>query len=191
MKMNQFRVIGLLVIISLMSCYDTSSIKDNNKREHRVLNKSERKAAPTNPTHALWDSLLFEAGGCLTGGQYVKSDDFGGMGCIMSTSMRWATFFETDSLAEFLIDKITNDTTKTKIHTCPFFNATEAEVAVYALQSKYKVNWYDFEEFKQYQNRTTEGSADNHQAWLQEIINEDYSRSILKEGWRNIASRKQ
>ena len=84
---------------------------------------------------ALWNHLVFKKGGRLMGGQQVYEEKFGGEGCVMANSKEWEIFFNRDKkqIVDFAISKISNDTTKTYIHTCPFFTAMEGEVAVYGL----------------------------------------------------------
>ncbi|RBA28664.1 hypothetical protein [Flavobacterium tibetense] len=138
----------------------------------------------------LWNNLIFKKGGCLTGGQYVYNDKFGSEGCVMSNSEDWEIFFNKDIkiISNFLINKISDDTTKTNIHTCPFFTAMEGEIAVYGLQRLLKINWYDFNEFNEFQNRQSESSTENHQAWLQNILKNKKKREILINCWKKKAS---
>jgi len=121
---------------------------------------------------SLWNHLAFQTGGCLTGD---KKD--------------WKIFFARDKkqLTDFLITKLTGDTTKTRIHTCPFFEATEGELAVYSLQNIYRMNWYDLEEFKEYQDKESENSIENHQSWLQRILQDEIRREILINCWKKKA----
>ena len=129
---------------------------------------------------SLWNHLVFKKCGCLTGGQYVYEGKFGGDGCVMSNSKDWKIFFNRDKIliTDFLVDKISNDTTKTSI-TCPFFSSIEGEVAVYGLQKLYRFNWFDFDEFQEFQNRQSESSLKNHQAWLQGILKDEKKREKL------------
>ncbi len=139
---------------------------------------------------SLWNHLVYVTGGCLTGGEYVDKRGFGGEGCVMSNSKDWDNFFNQDEkeITTFLIEKISDDTIKTKIHTCPFFGAIEGEVAVYSLQKIYDINWFDFDEFKEYKNRETESSIENRQAWLQGILKDEKKREILVNCWIKKAS---
>jgi len=136
----------------------------------------------------LWKSLLFKEEGCLVGGQYVYDGRFGGEGCVMSTSEDWKLFFSLNKkqITDFLITKITANTTKTKIHTCPYDDATEGEIAVYALQKIYLINWYDFAEFVKYKNKLLNNSDINHQKLLQNILTNSSKREILINCWKNI-----
>lgn len=138
---------------------------------------------------SLWNLLVFSKGGCLSGGQYVFEGKFGGEGCVMSNATSWNYLFSfnKNQLSEFLIGKISADTLQTKIHTCPFFEAIEGEVAVYGLQRLHGLNWYDFDAFIEYQNRHSINSLENHQVWLQEILKDSKRRELLIASWKNIA----
>lgn len=86
---------------------------------------------------SLWQVLVFEKGGCLTGGQRVHDGSFGGEGCVLTDDFKgngWKSFFSQpkEELKDFLIPQLA-DTSTTRIHTCPFFKATNGEVAVYCL----------------------------------------------------------
>lgn len=137
----------------------------------------------------LWRSLVFEQGGCLTGGQYVTNGHFGGEGCVLTENRRadWRPFFKHSKkeLTEFLISQFA-DTSTTRIHTCPFMAATAGEVAVYCLSKIYLVNWYDFKPFLEYQKRDITGSADSPQAWLQAVLEDPKRRKQLANEWRKL-----
>ena len=64
----------------------------------------------------------------------------------------------------------------------------EGEVAIYGLQRIYKLNWYDFDEFIEFQNRKSESSTENHQAWLQGILKDKKKRETLISCWNKKAS---
>lgn len=137
----------------------------------------------------LWHSLVFEQGGCLTGGQYVHNGKFGGEGCVLTENRRadWRPFFRNNEkdLTEFLISQFA-DTNTTRIHTCPFFKATAGEVAVYCLSKIHLVNWYDFKQFIEYQNREITSSGDCPQTWLQAILEDPEQRLLLIQEWRKL-----
>lgn len=139
---------------------------------------------------SLWNNLIFKEGGCLTGGQYIYDGEIIAEGSIIHHSKGWKHFFDfpKSELTTFLLSKLT-DTLSTKIHTCPFFNATEGELAVYCLQKLFLVNWYDFDEFRDYRNRDIDDS-ENHQVWLQKILLDDKSRETLKECWYKVFKNK-
>ena len=193
------KTILILTLFLIFSCVSKS--KDNNveiilKESSTEYEEKSRIGSIKNDDFletsidSLWDNLIFKKGGCLTGGQYVYNDKFGNEGCVMSNSEGWEKFFNKDIklLSNFLIDKISDDITKTNIHTCPFFTAMEGEIAVYGLQRLFKTNWYDFNEFDEFQNRQSESSTENHQAWLQNILKNKKKREILINCWKKKAS---
>ena len=177
------RVFASLLFICFLLVYSCQMGTTNEK--HRHLKTEKNKALFEMTNDKLWNYLVFENGGCLTGGQHVYGGKFGGEGCVMSESDDWKIFFERDKsqISNFLIAKIIGDTTKTSIHTCPFSNATEGEVAIYSLQKIYGLNWFDFEEFNEYQNRESESSRENHQAWLQNILEDESKKEMLIDLW--------
>ena len=137
---------------------------------------------------SLWNIMVFEDGGCLTGGQFVRNGQFGGEACVMTDHHRrgkkWGSFFRhsRDELTLFLTTKL-SDTTITKIHTCPCSNSTNGEVAVYTLHYLYKTNWFDLEGFESYGNKEGNGCEDNQQVWLQEVLLNEKSHLALKNQW--------
>lgn len=133
-----------------------------------------------------WHYLVFVKGGCLVGGQYIRRGDLGAEGCVINIDEDWVSFLKNErkELANFLLSRIAQDTTETAIHTCPFMNAVEGEIAVYVLQNLYQFNWFDFKEFKEYKNREMGDDGDNAQNWLQEIIADEERRNVLINCWR-------
>lgn len=137
---------------------------------------------------SLWNILVFEKGGCLTGGQRVINGRFGAEGCVMSDYFRkgneWKSFFSFSKteLTFFLVEKL-SDTTETKIHTCPCYLATNGEVAVYALHKIHMINWYDLDYFKSYSLKKGSGCMNSQQAWLQEILSNEKQRELLANCW--------
>lgn len=154
----------------------------------KLLNESQSKDLEID---TLWNHLLFKKGGCLTGGQYVQNGEFGNEACVMSRTKEWKDFFKIDKnvLSDFLINKIIADTAETRIHTCPFMLATEGEVAVYALQNLYQMNWFDFEEFKEFKNKETTSAIDSTQGWLHEILADENRRALLIDCWTRRAKK--
>ena len=138
----------------------------------------------TEPIDSLWRKLVYVKGGCLTGGQYVRDGNFGNEGCVFNRNKEWNIFFQypKKELTNFLISQM-NDTTTTRIHTCPFFSSTNGELAVYCLQKIYSKNWYDFKEFQNYKTRETTGADENTQSWLQQILIDKKQRLILERLW--------
>ena len=193
MKINT--TILFLISILILSC-STKSEKENQIEllpepdKHLRVEYEKNKEIYGMTNDSLWNHLVFKKGGCLTGGQHVHKGRFGSEGCVMTKSKEWQIFFNRDKkeISDFLINKISDDTIKTDIHTCPFFTAFEGEVAVYGLQKIYRLNWFDFEEFKEFKNRQSESSLENHQAWLQSILKDNKRRKILIDCWKKKAS---
>lgn len=162
--------------------------------EGRPLNDSIVKAIEALETNkvitldSLWNKLVFNDGGCLTGGQRVRNGRFGNEGCVMTSyrmnSKGWFDFFAfpKSELTPFLISKF-SDTTSTNIHTCPCMTARNGEVAVYALQNIYKVNWYDLDGFIKYASKESTGCLDSEQSWLWDILENQEKREDLIIQW--------
>jgi len=134
-----------------------------------------------------WE-LLLKVGGCLTGGQYCINGKCGGEGCVMSKSKYWRTFFARpkEETVEFLINEI-SDTTKTKIHTCPFFTAKTGEVAIYSLQFIYKTNWEDLsKDYKTYREIEKTGVETSYQSFIWKIIEDEDELKTMQENWKNL-----
>jgi ubiquitin C-terminal hydrolase len=127
--------------------------------------------------------MVFEKGGCLGGEQFVSDSKIKREPKLLVFSeMEWEKFAKNDKakLTEFLIGKL-SDTTKTKVHTCPFFAATNGEMAVYSLQHIHNKNWLEFAEFKVYKNKEYGGATDQPQIWLQNILKNETERKKLAE----------
>ncbi|WP_146106244.1 hypothetical protein [Aureicoccus marinus] len=130
---------------------------------------------------AEWEELVYQKGGCIGGMQYAHQPLGDEMEEYLVFGMSsWKVFVkqENNHLFEFLISQF-SDTTKTKVHTCPFFIATNGEMAVYAIQKITKVNWYDFEDFNSYKDKKTTGSMDQPQMWLRSILTDHRKRKKL------------
>jgi hypothetical protein len=87
---------------------------------------------------ARWRGLC-GTGGCLTGGQEWQA---GGPpeGCVLrEPGWRELLGSPRDEVVPFLLDRI-DSTEPTGVHVCPFQNAHEGELAVYALQRVLQVN---------------------------------------------------
>jgi len=139
---------------------------------------------------SLWN-IITQKSSCLTGGQYETNGEFRSEGCVMEETKEWEILFEKPKkiLTEFLLTKL-EKTETTSVHTCPFFLATEGELATYALQRIYVKNWFDFEEFKHFKERAEKpqepptSNRDNYQIWLQEeVLQNPKNREILKKLW--------
>lgn len=126
---------------------------------------------------SLWN-VLKERNGCLTGAQYSRNGKFGREGCVMDNSEEWEVFYEKPKkeLANFLITKFNKKDT-TNVHTCPFFSATEGELAVYAIQRVANINWTDFKDYNKYLEKTKDstlfikmGNSNTLQAYLNDSV---------------------
>lgn len=138
---------------------------------------------------SLWQDLVFNKGGCLTGGQRANDGRFGGEGCVLTENRRvdWRPFFAhpKEELRDFLIEQFA-DTSTSRIHTCPFMPASGGEVAVYCLTKIYLINWYDFDPFIEYQDREITSSMDSEQSWLRAILEDPKRHEVLIEEWRKL-----
>jgi len=103
----------------------------------------------------LWSHLI-QINGCLVGRQYerpllwfLKVE-----GCVLHEHPDWKLFFSypKKELTQFLVTRL-DKTNETQTHTCPFYNATEGELAIYSLQVVHNKNWYDFPPFHTYRER--------------------------------------
>lgn len=181
--MKRVYFLSLFLIAGLFSCAqdaDTTEVKSEKEIETTEVQ-------PVN-IDSLWQDLVFEKGGCLTGGQRVHDGHFGGEGCVM-TSRRlnggWLKFYRLPKkdLTEFLTSNI-HDTTTTKIHTCPCMPAKAGEVAVYCLHKIYLSNWWDFKEFETYKTKETTDCLNSQQSWLWDIMIDEKQCLIMEEAWK-------
>jgi uncharacterized lipoprotein NlpE involved in copper resistance len=174
----------LLLILTLVSCKNQSEIKT----EIAQIEKTEPiEITQTDSISELWNVLVFEKGGCLGGEQYINETEFKREEKpLVFSKTEWKKFSKHDKriLTEFLITKL-SDTTKTKVHTCPFFGATNGEMAVYSLQHIHKKNWFDFSEFKEYKDREYKSATEQPQMWLQNILKNETDRKKLAELFKN------
>ena len=141
----------------------------------------------TDSISELWNILVFEKGGCLGGEQYINETEFKREEKqLVFSETEWKKFSEKDKrkLTEFLITKL-SDTTKTKVHTCPFFGATNGEMAVYSLQHIHKKNWFDFSESNEYKDKEYKSATEQPQMWLQNILKNEIDRKKLAELYKN------
>ena len=83
---------------------------------------------------------LCEAGNCLIGAQDWSPDGLGEETVLRNEA--WQAFLgrPASETVPFLMSRL-DSITETWIHVCPFGNATEGEMAVYALQHILKANW--------------------------------------------------
>lgn len=161
-----------------------SSFSNKHLLEAEVIQLKEKKVPITIQTDTiskLWKILVFEKGGCLVGEQYVsKERGKKREKRAVFHEKSWKDFSNHDKekLTDFLITKL-SDTTKTKIHTCPFFGTTTGEMAVYSLQHIHNKNWFDFSEFIEYKNKESKSAIEQPQVWLQNILKNEKSREKL------------
>ena len=176
----------LFLILTLISCKNQSN--SELKTEIAQIQKTEfNKITQTDSISELWNVLVFEKGGCLGGEQYVSETEFKREEKpLVFSEMDWKKFSNNDKgkLTEFLITKL-SDTTKTKVHTCPFFGATNGEMAVYSLQHIHKKNWFDFSEFKEYKDKEYKSATEQPQMWLQNILKNETDRKKIAELFKN------
>lgn len=135
----------------------------------------------------LWNYIVFKKGGCLGGKQHLTTNKVQKIPkALIFGQKSWKKLLLMDKakLTTFLIRTL-SDTTKTQVHTCPFYNASNGEMAVYTLQHIYKKNWYDFIEFKSFSKRKISGSHDQPQVWLQKILMKQKERDKLAELYLN------
>lgn len=170
----------LFLVLTFFSCKNQSELKT----EIAQIQKTELyKMAQKDSIPELWNLLVFEKGGCLGGEQYISNTESKReKKPLIFSEIDWKKFSENDKekLTEFLITKL-SDTTKTKIHTCPFFEATNGEMAIYSLQHIHKKNWFDFPEFKEYKNKEYKSATEQPQMWLQNILKDETKRRKLAE----------
>lgn len=195
--MNRNKYLILIIFLQFILSCDT---KNNEKIQHTLSNKTQTEFTNSKQNineyrtleiDSLW-KILRQKDGCLTGGQNIIHGKFGNQGCVLTNSKEWEAFFskEKEELTLFLVDKFkSKDSTNT--HTCPFFNATEGELAVYALQGIHNKNWFEFNEFRKYEQKLKSyseneirGNRDTYQGYLNDyILTDPKERKILEEIW--------
>ena len=179
----------LLMILILVSCKNQSNSELNNKElktEIAQLEKTELiKTTQDDSISGLWNLMVFDKGGCLGGGQYFNQNKREILTMVFSET-EWKKFSDNDirKLTEFLITKL-SDTTKTNVHTCPFFGATTGEMAVYSLQHIHEKNWYDFNDFKDPKYKEYKNATEQLQIWLQKILQNENDRKKIAELYKN------
>lgn len=180
---------GFLVILTFISCKNHNETKTELNRETLVFKNDVSQIAlrQTDSVSEKWHLMVFEKGGCLGGEQYIFVKEFKSEPKqLVFNEVEWKEFAKNDKtrLTEFLLSKL-SDTTKTEVHTCPFFVASNGEMAVYALQHIHNKNWFDFTEFKEYKNKKYGSAVDQPQIWLQNILKNEIKRMKLAELYRN------
>ncbi|WP_452222363.1 hypothetical protein [Lacinutrix salivirga] len=149
----------------------------------QIQNTSFIKNIQTDSLTKSWNNLVFIKGGCLGGEQYISNKEHKiSEKPLFFSEAEWKNFVNFDKLklTDFLITKL-SDTTKTKVHTCPFFGATNGEMAVYSLQHIHKKNWFDFPDFKEYKNKEYKSAKEQPQMWLQNLLKTENNRKKLAE----------
>lgn len=169
--------------MTLVSCKNQTETKSELNKETAELTKEipKMELQETDSISEQWNFMVFEKGGCLGGTQYV-TEKKREIPTMVFSEIEWKKFAENDKteLTIFLMSKL-SDTTKTRVHTCPFFVATNGEMAVYSLQQIYQKNWFDFSEFKEYKNKEYKSATEQPQMWLQEILENGTKRKKLAE----------
>lgn len=177
----------LLLILTFISCKNQSELKSELSIETTELTKEflQPEIQQTDSIAEQWNFMVFEKGGCLGGSQYV-TEKKRKIPTMVFSEKEWEKFAENDKteLTDFLITKL-SDTTKTKVHTCQFFGATNGEMAVYSLQHIHNKNWLEFSEFKEYKDREYGNATDQPQMWLQNILKNENERKKIAELYKN------
>lgn len=192
-------LLGISLLLSVQACTnpETPSGKNNSRLElvpepdlDLRLEYERNQAFMEMSTDSLWEYLVFEKGGCLTGGQYARGGQGDDRICVMKAAKEWEIFFHRtqEELTTVLLSKLA-DTSTTSIHTCPYFMANEGEVAVYALQQLYDTNWFDFEIFQPHVDSIDRSENENHQSWLQGILQDQTQREQLLDYWQSLAEK--
>lgn len=176
----------LFLSICVLCCFQFLAAQENS-----IIESDSASVSHYKKIDSLWNQLVFDKGGCLTGGQRVRDGKFGGEACVMTDYRRrgvgWKLLFNypKQELHSFFISKLA-DTATTNIHTCPCATATAGEVAVYSLQKLHLVNWYDFDVFIEYKNKEMTSCLDGEQAWLQNILITPRERKKLVKAFNGL-----
>lgn len=175
-----YRNCWLILILSFCSCTNSLKTKPNPpKIEYNSLTPTVKQNQRGNISTS-WEILVFKKGGCLVGQQYRVGSLQKMKEPHVYNQLAWLQFIKHDKseLTSFLVTQLA-DTTKTKIHVCPFFSATNAEMAIYALQQIHNKNWYDLTAFNHYKNKPTTSALNQPQIWLQNILTNPTKRAKL------------
>src|SRR5690606_14749675 len=189
--MKKISYIFLLSLL-LFSCFDNSKMNDTsliigktNDSITKIVNVKQQNSvdASLHNIDSLWNKII-KINGCLTNGVYAENGKFRSEGCIIDEKQEWEVFLNIDKteLTHFLISKLQSKDS-TYSHTCPFFLATEGELAIYGLQRVHKINWFDFKEFSEFKNKEVTSAVDNHQKWIQDILSDTKQRYLLENLW--------
>ncbi len=144
---------------------------------------------PDSKIETTWTYLADTTGGCLVGGQYCHDGKCRGQACCLDNRM-WQVLFEFDKkeLSYFLVEQL-NDTATSKVHTCPYFNASKGELATYCLHRIYKINWYDLDSsYYKYIDGSLEQSKDYYslQEVLQGLLENEVEVENMKRKWTEL-----
>ena len=85
----------------------------------------------------------------------------------------------------YLIDRIDSEA-PTETHVCPFVNATEGELAVYALQHLLEVNWFAVESETKTLAWAKTWREEHQQRAIRSVLADDEARAELKERFRSF-----
>ena len=189
----KYSILLILLVTTLFACKEISLSewdKNSSKAElelYQFQNFNISEIQQSDSISEMWNKMVYEKGGCLGGQQYVKgSTPNRKIKSLVFSESDWRKFSANNKtlLTEFLISQL-SDTTQTKVHTCPFFNASNGEMAVYSLQQIHLKNWYDFNEFIGFKDRDYTSGTDQSQVWLQKILDNEIERKKLAELFRN------
>ncbi|MCL5246822.1 hypothetical protein M4I21_13435 [Cellulophaga sp. 20_2_10] len=177
-------IILIFLALSFLSCENkpTLELKPTIAKAAQII---QPRISQTMPIPELWNVMVFKKGGCLGGTQHIK-DFKREIPTMVFSEKEWKTFSKRDTteVTNFLLSKLA-DTTTTAVHTCPFSNATNGEMAVYALQHIYDINWYNFAHFKEYDGKKITSATDQPQIWLQNILKNEKEREKLASLFKN------
>ena len=110
------------LIVILVTCFILFSCKENrNTKSEKILIKekvSNDKLISKETLDTLWDNLVFEKGGCLTGGQYSLNEDLVFEGCVLKSDKKWNRFLKSKDkeVFNFLIGKFNSKKKQKYIH---------------------------------------------------------------------------
>lgn len=183
LNIKQFIVL-LFLALTFLSCKNKPNLELK-----PIIAKAEQITQPaiqqTQSIEELWNIMVLEKGGCLGGAQYIK-DFKREIPTMVFSEKEWKNLSKRDKteVTFFLLSKLA-DTTTTAVHTCPFYNATNGEMAVYALQYIYDINWYNFAYFKEYDGKKITSATDQPQIWLQNILKNKIEREKIASLFKN------
>ena len=141
------------------------------------------------PPEVSWNALI-STDGCLVGAQDAIDGPQDGS-CFATQA--WVDFLSdpTEEKLTFLASRLSSEK-PTKIHNCNVGNASEGEMAVFALQHLTKKLWVDYSggnsallaSIEGYKNALSKGSYVSDQAFLWDILDSESQREALKDYFR-------